>query len=112
MANQDILFPLLPRNTQVDLRDPNLRVHRVNKTERAKAVQEEEEFDQTQDARVKDYISNRDKQQEQAPQQGNLGENMASEQLPDESPVAEDPRRQHSDHDDDSHKGVYLDTFI
>lgn len=111
MASQDILFPLLPRNTQVDVGDRNLRVKRIEKKPRGHAVLEEDLFDATQQARVQDYLKH--KHEHAAREEPDTsGENHASHQLPDEDPVAEDPRKESSEHKDDDHKGIYLDTYV
>ncbi|RUO33025.1 hypothetical protein [Aliidiomarina soli] len=116
MANQDILFPFLPRNTQVDVRDPNLRVKRVERPPAGSAVQDDEDFNDTQDARVLARYRNPQQQsgqrQKEQPEQQASGDNHASHQPPEEPPVAEDPRKKLADHDDDTHKGIHLDTFI
>lgn len=111
MANQDILFPLLPRNTRVDVGDRNLRVKRIEKKPRGHRVEEEEVFDVTQQARVQDYLQHKRRYVKQE-EPDTSGENHASHQLPEDSPVAEDPRKAQHDHKDDDHKGVHLDTFV
>lgn len=105
MANQDILFPLLPRNTRVDITDRNLRVKRLAKKPASGMVEEQEVFDPTQDARTNQYM------------QGNHAANAKRESRDRETPIAEepiatDPRRKQFGHDDDDHKGTQLDTFV
>lgn len=107
MANQDILFPYLPRNTQVDITDKNLRVKRVAKKPASGVVEDGEAFDPTQDARVHEFMH------------GNQPTPNAAQTLDHadgtpiaEDPVATDPRRKHHGHDDDDHKGTQLDTFV
>lgn len=92
MANQDILFPLIPRNTQVDLKSTQGRIQRIEKRPRSPAVQDDEEFDDTQEARI---------EQRYRPQQVQ----------PRTPPVADDPRKKSSDEDDDDYKGINLDTY-
>ncbi|RUO26180.1 hypothetical protein CWE09_05550 [Aliidiomarina minuta] len=96
MANQDILFPLLPRNTQVDMKSTYGRITRVQKKPRSPAVSDEEDFDDTQEARVRQRLRDQSRQK-QGP--------------PEPSPVAEDPRKDEKDDDDDEHKGRNLDIF-
>lgn len=117
MANQDILFPLLPRNTQVDVRDPNLRVKRIQRAAVSTAVQDDEDFNDTQEARTQAQLRQRIVREAREQQSGGQqppadGENHASHQPPEDPAVAEDPRRKQSDHDDDTHKGIHLDTFV
>lgn len=111
MANQDILFPLMDRNTRVDIGDRNLRVKRIEKRARSHRVDDDEVFDPTQDARVRDYLKQTRKRRE-GQQPPADGENHASHQLPGTPAVADDPRRQQHDQDDDEHKGVHLDTYV
>ena len=111
MANQDILFPLLPRNTQVDVGDRNLRVKRIEKKPRGHAVHDEDLVDATQEARVQDYLQHK-REHAAREELDTSGENHASHRLPDEDPVAEDPRKKHSEHKDDDHKGIHLDTYV
>lgn len=106
MANQDILFPLLPRTTQVDVGDRHLRVKRIEKMPRADAVHEEDLGDATQQARVQDSMQHQDGSARKQPEQ------QAPQIHPDEDPVAEDPRKKHSEHNDDDHKGIHLDTYV
>ncbi|MCC5878531.1 MAG: hypothetical protein JJU03_01345 [Idiomarina sp.] len=111
MANQDILFPLMPRNTQVDVGDRNLRVKRIEKRPRSHSVHDEDMLDATQEARVRDYLQHKREHAElEAPDTS--GENHASHTLPPQDPVAEDPRKQSNEHKDDDHKGVFLDTYV
>lgn len=107
MAYQDNLFPLLPRNTQVGVGERHLRVKRIEKKPRAHAVQEEDLGDVTQEARVQNYMQHKHGSVEDKPD-----ENQATHTLPDEDPVAEDPRKKHIEHTDDDHKGIHLDTYV
>lgn len=121
MASQDMLFPILPRNTRIDVRDPNLRVSRTEKAQRGKRVQDDESQDVTQEARVHQHYhpESDDSADEQTNEEhrhiaredtvAGQGQNPALE-LTEPPPVATDPRRK-SDDDDDSHKGVNLDTY-
>ena len=115
MANQDILFPLLPRNTRVDVSDRNLRVKRIQPSTRPARVEEEEvRLGSRTTTPVRDYLDEREQQHEQPAQQqpSSDGANHATHQLPEPAPVADDPRQKHLDQDDERHKGVHLDTFV
>lgn len=107
MANQDILFPLLPRNTRVDITDRNLRVKRVVKKPASGVVEEEEVFDPTQDARVRQHMHRAASIAKEPVTQ----EPMANEPIAKE-PIVADPRRRNIDCDEDDHKGTQLDTFV
>ena len=112
MANQDILFPFLPRNTRVDIRDQNLRVKRTPKKPANRVVSDEEAFDPTQDARVHAFMRG-DRHPPGAANHPSAHELGHAHQTPiAEDPVATDPRRKHLGHDDDDHKGTRLDTFV
>lgn len=96
MANQDILFPLIPRNTQVDMKSAYGRITRIQKKPRSPAVSDEEDLDDTQEARVQQWMHDQARKK-QGP--------------PEPSPVVDDPRRDEKDDDDDEHKGRNLDIF-
>ncbi|MBA3988216.1 MAG: hypothetical protein C0463_03680 [Idiomarina sp.] len=106
MANQDVLFPYLPRNTQVSVNQGNLRVRKVEKRPSGDAVADDEGLDITQEARVKAYL-----QTSQVAQNAEPNEGQSADFAPPEPPaVAEDPRKPSSEGGDD-YKGINLDTF-
>lgn len=104
MANQDMLFPILPRNTQVDVRDKNLRVTRTANSRSGKQVKSNDSDNLTQEARVR--------QKYQLILDSDESETERKQSLPYAAPqgAASDPRRK-TDDDDDSNKGVNLDTY-
>lgn len=117
MANQDVLFPFLPRNTRVDLSERNLRVKRIQSTARAAQVEEDVQLGTTPQTPVRDYVHQRQQQEsdssaDTSEEEVTDGENQATHQLPEPAAVAEDPRRKNLTQDDDRHKGVHLDTFV
>ena len=107
MANQDILFPYLPRNTRVDITDKNLRVKRVTKKPASRFVEDGEAFDPTQDARVHAFMHGNQPTPNTAQTLNNSHDTPVAE-----NPVVTDPRRKHHGQDDDENKGTQLDTFV
>ncbi|CUS48585.1 MAG: hypothetical protein HLUCCO02_00865 [Idiomarinaceae bacterium HL-53] len=89
--SQDLIFPLLPRNTKIDLNTDRDRVEQLQKKQKIKGVRPEE-GGETQHARVEE----RNRQQQE---QGRKEREQQSEQEASDSS------------DEDGVKGQNLDTF-
>lgn len=102
MASQDLIFPLLPRNTTVAVNSELDKVTQLQKKPKIKGVAADEDGDETQHARIEE----RNKQKQQERQQREQAEASSGEQA-DSSEQEPQERRV----DPDSSKGQNLDTF-
>ncbi|TCZ92602.1 hypothetical protein EYQ95_00900 [Lysobacter sp. N42] len=92
-VSQDLIFPLLPRNTKIDLGNDLERVKQLQKKQRIKGVRPEEGGD-TQHARIEE-------------RQRKMQEDSRRQHEKDQKPEQETQL----EHDDDDPKGHNLDTF-
>ncbi|HLV47469.1 MAG TPA: hypothetical protein VKY35_00235 [Aliidiomarina sp.] len=106
MASQDLIFPLLPRNTTVAVNSELDKVTQLQKKPKIKGVSSEEEGDETQQARVQE----RQKRQQEERRKREQKEQQAEDAKPLTAKQAELESRERGV-DPDSSKGQNLDTF-
>lgn len=95
--SQDLIFPLLPRNTKVELGNDLERVKQLQKKQKIKGVRPEEDGGETQHARIEERQR---KMQEESKKEHDDNNNAQSQN-----------ESEHLEHDEDSPKGHNLDTF-
>ncbi|MCO4320188.1 hypothetical protein [Aliidiomarina quisquiliarum] len=103
MASQDLIFPLLPRNTTVAVSSDLDKVTQLQKKPKIKGVAGDDAGDETQQARVEERQKQRQqerRQQEQSEAKGEASKQASADAEPRERPF-----------DPDSSKGQNLDTF-
>ncbi len=105
MASQDLIFPLLPRNTTVAVSSDLDKVTQLQKKPKIKGIAGDDAGDETQQARVEERQKQR--QQERRQQEQNEAESNAGKQ----TAAGGDTEPRERAFDPDSSKGQNLDTF-
>lgn len=106
MASQDLIFPLIPRNTTVAVNSELDKVTQLQKKPKIKGVSSEEEGDETQQARVQE----RQKKQQEERRKREQAEQQAEGAKPLTAKEAAEQAKERVV-DPDSSKGQNLDTF-
>ncbi|RUO40580.1 hypothetical protein CWE15_07495 [Aliidiomarina taiwanensis] len=99
MASEDLIFPLLPRNTTVAVESGLDRVSQLQKKQKIKGVAGDEANDDTQQARIEERQR---KQQEQRKKRQQGQQQSAEKESPDETDTGIEGA---------SNKGRNLDTY-
>lgn len=99
MASQDLIFPLLPRNTAVPVTSELDKVTQLQKKQRLNAVASEEESE-AQHARIQERQKQQQGQHQQERQSNQQAATKTGEQIQTKRPI-----------DPDSTKGQNLDIF-
>lgn len=105
MASQDLIFPLLPRNTTVAVNSDLDRVTELQKKQRIKSIAGDDAGDETQQARVEERQKRR--QEERRKKEQSEAEGKPEQQLLKEA----DEKSAERVIDPDNSKGQNLDTF-
>lgn len=101
MASEDLIFPLLPRNTTVAVESGLDRVNQLQKKQKIKGVAGDEANDDTQQARIEERQRKQHEQRQKEQQSG--------EEASQEATVAQEEAD--AELDKSSTKGRNLDTY-
>lgn len=100
MASDDLIFPLLPRNTQVSLGGDRDRIRQLQKKQKAKLIAGDDEQDETQHARIEERQQRQSSGEQQAQQEPEQSAQASTHVQPESSEQASSSR-----------KGQHLDIF-